>query len=65
MGVSVFTYSCIRTAGPEAVSLVTESNVASAYGDGKAKITCARGAIITPAARDRAKELGIKIDWQG
>lgn len=64
MGVSVFTYSCLPQR-PDVWTLVTESDVAGACSGGKTKITCARGAIVTPAARDRAKELNMKIEWQG
>jgi hypothetical protein len=65
MGVSVFTYTCIPVADREAFTLVTENDIMQAYEDGKYKIRCVRDAIVTPAARDRAKELDIKIDWQG
>lgn len=65
MGVSVFTYTCIPVADRGAFTLVTENDIVQAYGDGKFKIRCVRDAIVTPAARDRAKELDIKIDWQG
>jgi len=64
MGVSVFTYSCLPQK-PDVWTLVTENDVVSASSDGKTKITCVRGAIITPSARDKARELNIKIDWQG
>ncbi|MPN41325.1 hypothetical protein SDC9_188868 [bioreactor metagenome] len=65
MGVSVFTYSCIRPAKAGALALVTENDVVEAFESGKFNIGCVRGAIITPSARDKAKELNIKIDWQG
>lgn len=64
MGVSVFTYSCLPQR-PDVWTLVTENDVVSAYANGKTKITCAKGAIVTPSARDKAKELNMKIDWQG
>ena len=64
MGVSIFTYSCIRQS-PEVLALVTENDVVNASENGKSKILCERGAIITPSARDRANELNIIIDWQG
>ena len=65
MGVSVSTYSCIRPAYPEAFALVTENDVVQAAENGKFEIPCERGAIITPSARDKAREMNIKIDWQG
>jgi hypothetical protein len=65
MGVSIFTYSCIKPAKAGMLSLVTENDVVKAYESGKYKIGCERGAIITPSARDKANELKIQIDWQG
>jgi hypothetical protein len=65
MGVETFTYSCIRPVNPEALSLVTENEVTQAFETGKFEIKCERGAIITPSARDKAREMNIKIDWQG
>jgi len=44
------------------LSLVTEAEVMEAYKQGSAFITCAPGAIVTPLARDAAKELGVSID---
>ena len=64
MGVSVFTYDENSMAG-DGLTLVTENEVQEAYSNKNTRIVCQRGAIVTPAARDRAAELNIKIDWQG
>lgn len=64
MGVAVLTYSCLQQK-PDVLTLVTENDVVKAGEDGKSKILCEQGAIITPSARDKARELNIKIDWQG
>ena len=42
--------------------LVTETEVNDAYKEGRKRIRCAEGAIVTPLAWDAAKELGIAID---
>jgi len=42
--------------------LVTETEVTDAYKEGRKRIRCAEGAIVTPLAWDAAKELGIAID---
>lgn len=44
------------------LSLVTESEIADANSQGKKRVRCAPGAIITPLAWDAAKELGVSID---
>ena len=41
--------------------LVTEAEVVDAQKQGKERIRCAQGAIVTPLARDTAKELGVEI----
>lgn len=64
MGVSILTYSCVPLR-PEPLTLVTENDVTEAHRDGKNRILCAQGAIVTPSARDKAKELNMQIDWQG
>lgn len=64
MGVAVFTYGSGESA-MDGLSLVTENEVVEAYRKKNTRIVCARGAIVTPAARDRAGELKIKIEWQG
>ncbi len=41
--------------------LVTEAEVTDAHKQGKERIRCTAGAIVTPLARDMAKELGVEI----
>jgi hypothetical protein len=43
-------------------SLVTETEIVDAYKQHKERIRCEAGAIVTPLARDAAKELGVLID---
>ena len=62
MGVEIMTYSCFTDKKGETLSLVTEREVAEAYALKKDRVVCAAGAIVTPAAKDRAAELNIKID---
>lgn len=48
---------------PEAeLSLVTQAEIDEAHRSGRGRVRCAQGAIITPLARDAAKELGVGID---
>jgi hypothetical protein len=61
MGVVILSYVCVQPE-KEAHTLVTEQEVLDAYARGEDRILCARGVIVTPAAKDRAKELKIKID---
>jgi len=42
--------------------LVTETEVTDAHREGRERIKCAEGAIVTPLAWDAARELGISID---
>ena len=44
-----------------ALTLITAAEVASCYRQGKRELEAAPGAIITPYARDEAKELGVTI----
>jgi hypothetical protein len=44
------------------LSLVTEAEVTDAQRQGRERLRCAPGAIVTPLARDAAKELGIEIE---
>jgi len=64
MGVSVFTCRG-EHAMEDGLALVTENEVAAAYKQKNTRIACQKGAIVTPAAWDRAKELNIQIEWQG
>ncbi|MDR3331445.1 MAG: hypothetical protein LBT08_02345 [Synergistaceae bacterium] len=61
MGVKVLTYSCAQYAG-EGLTLVTEADVTEAWRNHKTEISCALGAIVTPAAKDKSKELGIRLN---
>lgn len=45
----------------ELLDLVVERDVNDAFRDGRRQVLCARGALVTPAAADRAEELGIEI----
>ena len=63
MGVKIITYQCFADKKQGLFSLVTENEVVEAFVQKKNNIACAKGAIVTPAARDRAAELKIKIDW--
>ena len=44
------------------LALVTEAEIVDAQREGRERIRCAAGAIVTPLARDTAKELGVLID---
>lgn len=44
------------------LSLVTEAEVMQAYKMGNASIPCVSGVIVTPLAREAAKELGVSIE---
>jgi hypothetical protein len=67
--------AALRDMGTEVVSLVptlrqadsgcellTEDEVLQAYANGDRSIRCAKGAIVTPLAKDKANELGIAIE---
>ncbi len=61
MGAVILTYKCASKEGAEGLSLVTEGDVTAAVRSGKTEIRCATGAIVTPAAKDAAREANIKI----
>lgn len=44
------------------LALVTEAEINEAHISGKDRVRCAPGAIVTPLARDAARELGVEID---
>jgi len=44
------------------LALVTEAEINEAYRSGRSRVRCAAGAIVTPLARDAARELGVEID---
>ena len=63
MGVKVSMYQvAIDKSNFNKLSLVTEVEVIQAHKAGEYKIVCERGAIITPLARDKARELKININ---
>lgn len=61
MGVRLLTYKCAQK-GAEGLCLVTEADVTEAWRNHKTEIRRAPGAIITPAAKDKAKELGLRLN---
>ncbi|MDR3353730.1 MAG: hypothetical protein LBO21_01675 [Synergistaceae bacterium] len=61
MGMKILTYKC-ASAAPERASLVTEADVLRAWKERRPEILCEPRAIITPAARDKSVELGIRIN---
>jgi hypothetical protein len=61
MGVRLLTYKCAQR-GAEGLCLVTEADVTEAWRNRKTEIRRAPGAIVTPAARDKSKELGIRLN---
>jgi hypothetical protein len=62
MGVGILQYGCFNREMDKKLTLVTEKEVAEAAKQHSDRINCAPRAIVTPAARDRAAELNIKID---
>ncbi len=44
------------------LELVTETEIEDAHRQGRERVRCAPGAVVTPLARDAARELGISID---
>ncbi len=62
MGASIVSLS-LSAGKPEGqLSLVTETEVVDAHKQGRERIACEPGAIVTPLARDAAKELNVSID---
>ena len=61
IGIEVVTYDC-KYEPPAALALVTESDVVEVWKSGRKEIRTAAGCIITPSARDKAGELGVKIN---
>lgn len=61
MGVRMLGYGAGREAAGTGLSLVTEREVTEAYEAGR-EIVCAAHAIITPSARDKARELGVRMN---
>jgi hypothetical protein len=61
IGIQVITYSCANEESTS-LALVTENDVVCAYKTGSTEVRTLAGAIITPSAADKAKELGIAIN---
>ncbi|GHS92606.1 hypothetical protein AGMMS50276_00880 [Synergistales bacterium] len=62
MGANLLTYKCATQKDMEGLTLVTEADVMDAWKNKRLEIRCAIGAIVTPSARDKSKELGIRIN---
>lgn len=62
MGVEIVSLvPTLRPADPDC-ELVTEDKILQAYLYGDRSIQCAKGAIVTPLAKDKANELGVTIE---
>jgi hypothetical protein len=62
MGAKVVSLKLSVCKPEDELALVTEAEVRDAHGSGRGRIRCADGAIVTPLARDAARELGMEID---
>lgn len=62
MGASVMSLKLSAGRHEGQLELVTETEIEEAHKQGRQRVRCAPGAIVTPLARDKAKELGISID---
>lgn len=62
MGVEITNYACLEEKQANAYSLVTENDVTDAGKRGEASILLAKGAIVTPLASEKARELNITLD---
>lgn len=62
MGVEIVSLQSSLKSPLKEYCLVTEAEVISAHQSGELTVRCAKGAIITPLAKDKAKELGITIE---
>jgi len=62
MGVEIVSLVPTLRQADSACELVTEDKVVQAYSYGDRSVRCARGAIVTPLAKDKANELGVKIE---
>jgi len=63
MGIRIMSYKCSTEKGANALTLVTEQDVMDAFRKKEKDILAASGAIVTPSAKDKAKELGININY--
>jgi hypothetical protein len=62
IGISVMTYECMPDEDGGLLQLVTERDVRACFSRGMVHIRKAAGALVTPAARDAARELNVSID---
>ncbi|GHU63187.1 hypothetical protein AGMMS49983_06100 [Clostridia bacterium] len=62
IGIGIMTYNCTSDLEAEGLTLITETDVRVAHKEGRYRIRKAAGAIVTPAARDASKELGLQIE---
>lgn len=61
MGVRIVSYRCATQKDIRGLGLVTEQEVLAAHKQNKKELFCMAGALVTPLAKDKAKELGIAI----
>jgi hypothetical protein len=61
IGIEVTSYDCSYEE-QDARSLITEADVVEEWKKGRSEVLSGAGAIITPSARDKALELGIRIN---
>ena len=62
MGVEIVSLTPKLKPADSGCELVTEDEVMQAFAYGDRSIHCAKGAIVTPLARDKANELGVTIE---
>lgn len=61
IGIELISYDCSYEKTDEK-SLITETDVVEAWKKGQEEVRSATGGIITPSAKDKAKELGVAIN---
>lgn len=62
MGVEIVSLAPRLKPAEAGLELVTEREVLEAYQYGDRSVPCAKGALVTPLARDKANELGVTIE---
>jgi len=62
MGVEIVSLAPRLKPAQAGLELVTEREVLEAYQYGGRSVPCAKGALVTPLARDKANELGVTIE---
>ena len=64
MGVKVLSYSPAQEEGEaERLALVTEEHIRGAVAEGKQRLLLTGDAIVTPLARETARDFGIRLDY--